>query len=38
MEAADMTAVAAEFVVAEFVAVDLAVGAVQVDQTNNRRR
>lgn len=40
MEAADMTAVAAaaDFVAADFVAADLAVVAVQVDQTNNRRR
>lgn len=35
MEAVDMTAVA-DFVVAGFVAADLAVGAAQVDQTNNR--
>lgn len=35
--AADMTAVAADFVAAEFVVADLAVGAVQVEQTNNRR-
>lgn len=36
VEPADMTAVAGDFVAADFVAADLAVGVVQVDQTNNR--
>jgi hypothetical protein len=43
VEVADMTAVAADFVaddlaVADFVAADLVARAVQVEQTNNRRR